>query len=106
MSLDETDEPSAEEKAAIRAATVEGYRSGSNRVADNEPKGRDHTYAMMSDGNLWPMCGYGWNRSDGTRFSIWRGSPGTQGDCLLCMKNVIAKKSPVFDGFSHKTKYL
>ncbi|WP_314712950.1 hypothetical protein [Sphingobium yanoikuyae] len=60
----------------------------------------------MSDETLWPMCGYGWNRSDGHRFSIFRGSPGTEGDCKLCRKNVAAGKPPVVDGFPHKTKWL
>lgn len=82
---------------------VIGYRSGSDR---NEPNALDHTYAMMADGELWPMCGYGWNRSGGTAFSIFRGSPGTEGDCKLCRKNVAAGKPPVFDGFPHKTKWL
>ena len=27
-------------------------------------------------GHLWPMCIYGWNRSNGHRLSILRGSPG------------------------------
>jgi len=82
---------------------VIGYRSGEDR---NEGHALSHTYAMMEDGGLYPMCGYGWNRSNGTRFSIFRGSPGTEGDCKLCRKNVAAGKSPVIDGFPHKTKWL
>lgn len=82
---------------------VSFYRSGQCR---NNDKALQHTYAEMEDGELWPMCGYGWNRSDGHRFSIFRGSPGTQGDCLLCRKNVAAGKPPVAEGFDHKTKWL
>lgn len=82
------------------AEGVIGYRSGSCR---NDEGGLDHTYAMMEDGELRPMCGYGWNRSDGTRYSILRGPPGTQGDCKLCAKNVAAGKPPVMDGWPHKT---
>jgi hypothetical protein len=83
--------------------TVIGYRSGECR---NEKRATSHTYAMMSDGEHWPMCGYGWNRSGGYRFSIFRGEPGTEGDCKLCRRNVAAAKQPVVDGFPHKTKWL
>lgn len=93
----------AETEAKPPAARVEDYRSGSCR---NEQYALSHTYAMMDDGGLRPMCGYGWNRSDGTRFSIWRGSPGTEGDCKLCRKNVASMKPPVADGWPHKTKWL
>lgn len=91
------------EAGTLVSATVVGYRSGSCRNSDNA---LSHTYAMMSDGELWPMCGYGWNRSGGTRFSILRGTPGTEGTCILCAKNVAAKKLPVFDGFPHETRWL
>lgn len=82
---------------------VTGYRAGDCR---NDDRALSHTYADMSDGSLLPMCGYGWNRSDGERFSIFRGSPGTQGDCKLCAKNVAAGRAPVADGFPHKTRWL
>lgn len=84
-------------------ATVVGYRAG---LCRNDDRALSHTYAMMSDGHLWPMCGYGWNRSDGTRFSILRQPPGTEGRCKLCQKNVDNKKPPVIDGFPHRTKWL
>lgn len=84
-------------------AKVVGYRSGQDRNASNA---LSHTYAMMDDGELWPMCGYGWNRSGGDRFSIFRGSPGTKGDCRLCAKNIRDGRAPVKDGFPHKTKRL
>lgn len=79
------------------------YRSGQCR---NDPNAMSHTYAMMSDGELWPMCRYGWNRSDGESFSIFRGSPGTQGACILCARNVAAKKPPIYKGSTHKTRWL
>lgn len=87
----------------MTAPAVIGYRSGSCR---NDDQALSHTYAMLTDGGLFPMCGYGWNRSDGERFSIFRGTPGTEGDCKLCRKNVAASKQPVFQGFPHKTKWL
>lgn len=85
------------------STVVIGYRSGQDR---NEDHRTSHTYAMMEDGELWPMCGYGWNRSGGSRFSILRGAPGTEGECKLCGRNVAAGKPPVFNGFEHKTKWL
>jgi hypothetical protein len=86
---------------------VIGYRSGECRNwAAYGRTTTTHTYAMMADGELYPMCGYGWNRSDGHRFSIFRGAPGTQGDCKICRKNVALGKPPLLDGFAHKTKWL
>jgi hypothetical protein len=87
----------------IRAHQVIGYRAGEDR---NEQHATAHTYAMMADDSLYPMCGYGWNRSNGKRFSIFRGSPGTQGDCKLCQANVAAMRPPVMHGYPHKTKWL
>ena len=72
----------------------------------NNGRALSHTYAMMDDGDLLPMCGYGWNRSGGEGFSIWRGSPGTEGACAVCRNNVAMGKAPIADGFSHKTKWL
>lgn len=83
--------------------TVLFYRSGQCR---NDDQALSHTYAEMSDGSLYPMCGYGWNRSGGHRFSVFRASPDTEGDCKLCWKNVLAGKPPVMDGWPHKTKWM
>ena len=88
---------------AAPAQKVAYYRSGECR---NSAGAMTHTYAQMEDGGLFPMCGYGWNRSDGTRFSIFRGAPGTEGDCKVCRKNVAAGAAPLFDGFPHKTRWL
>jgi hypothetical protein len=84
-------------------AEIATYRSGQCRANTHALM---HTYAEMDDGELWPMCGYGWNRSNGDRFSIFRGSPGTEGDCKICARNVRLKKPPVMEGFEHKTRYL
>lgn len=81
---------------------IESYRAGSCR---NNDKALSHTYAEV-DGELYPMCGYGWNRSDGTGFSIFRSSIETEGNCKLCQKNLHAGKMPVMDGFPHKTAWL
>jgi hypothetical protein len=82
---------------------VVSYRSGQCR---NSERAMTHTYADTAAGNLWPMCDYGWNRSDGARFSIFRGPPGTEGDCAICRKNVEAGKRPVINAKPHKTKWL
>lgn len=91
------------------STTVVGYRAGEERnppVWGWNPSRITHTYAMMEDGNLFPMCGYGWNRSDGHAFSILRKTPGSQGSCKLCQKNVAAGKPPLFEGWEHKTRWL
>jgi hypothetical protein len=82
--------------------SIISYRSGQCR---NDRYAKTHTYAETADG-LYPMCGYGWNRSDGTGFSIFRKTPGTQGECKLCQKNLAAGKAPVTDAFPHKTRWL
>jgi len=89
--------------SAPMAPGVVGYRGGQCR---NDENALSHTYAMMDDDELWPMCGYGWNRSGGEGFSIFRDAPGTQGRCKLCRKNVAAGRAPVVDGFPHKTRWL
>lgn len=84
-------------------ATVSYYRAGQCR---NDPEALSHTYAQMSDGELWPMCGYGWNRAGGYRFSIFRGAPNTEGDCKICRKNVALKKPPVLEGHKIQRRWL
>ena len=88
---------------STETVTVSYYRSGQCR---NDVYTLSHTYAQMTDGELWPMCGYGWNRSGGESFSIFRGAPGTRGDCKQCAKNIAAGRPPVMDGFPHKTRWL
>lgn len=85
------------------SAIVAYYRSGDCR---NDEQALSHTYAQMEDGSLWPMCGYGWNRAGGHRFSVFRGPPGSEGDCLICRKNVAGGKPPHTDPFPHKTRWL
>lgn len=78
------------------------YRSGQCR---NNPRALTHTYCETEEG-LFPMCGYGWNRSNGEAFSIFRGAPGTEGACKLCRKNVAAGRAPYSEGWPHPTKWL
>lgn len=75
---------------------------------NEQHKVRSHLYKDM-DGkgtNLYPMCGYGWNRSDGDSYSIFRGNHSNRGTCKLCLKNREAKKPPLKDGWKHKTRWL
>lgn len=72
----------------------------------NEPDAtRAHLYADTDEG-LFPMCGYGWNRSDGTSLSILRGHGSRRGTCRLCKKNAEQGRPPVKNGWPHKTKWL
>lgn len=82
---------------------VVGYRSGQCR---NDDRALSHTYAMTAVGGLWPMCDYGWNRSDGSRFSILRGTPGTEGDCKICKRRIEAAMRPIIHARRHKTRWL
>lgn len=83
--------------------SVMQFRSGTCRNEGDKVK--SHTYVETGDG-LRPMCGYGWNRSDGDAFSIWRDRYGTEGNCKLCQANLAAGKEPIRDGWPHKTKWL
>lgn len=80
-----------------------GYVEGLDR--NEQHKVRSHLYKETPDG-LYPMCGYGWNRSDGEAFSIFRGHKSSRGTCKACIKNIKAGKDPVFNGFPHKTKWI
>jgi hypothetical protein len=80
------------------------YRAGICR--NEQEKVQSHTYVEDENGDLFPMCGYGWNRSDGQGFSIFRQPYGTQGTCKRCQKNLAAGKPPVRDGWPHPTKWI
>lgn len=80
------------------------YISGVCR--NNPDNSRSHTYAYTAAGNLWPMCDYGWNRSDGEGFSILRGWHGARGHCKLCEANEESGKRPVVRARPHKTRWL
>ncbi|GAB4071681.1 hypothetical protein KHC28_00125 [Ancylobacter sonchi] len=83
--------------------SITAYRSGQCR---NDERALSHTYAETGGGDLLPMCGYGWNRSDGERLSIFRGWYGTEGDCKLCQRNLRAGRAPHPGPFPHKTRWL
>lgn len=83
--------------------SIVAYRSGQCR---NDERALSHTYAEDAEGNLLPMCGYGWNRSDGYRLSIFRSTYGSEGDCCICAHNLRAGKAPHPGPFPHKTRWL
>lgn len=80
------------------------YISGADR--NNPDLARAHIYALTSAGHYWPMCDYGWNRSNGERFSILRGHGSARGTCKICKKNRDAGKRPIIKPRKHKTKWL
>lgn len=82
---------------------VIGYLSGCCR---NDDQALSHTYALTQAGRYWPMCDYGWNRSNGSRFSILRGPVGTEGDCKICARRVSSGLRPVVRARPHKTRWL
>lgn len=71
-----------------------------------EEKGHSHLYYVDKRGNYWPLCMYGWNRSDGERFSIFRGHRGDKGLCKLCAKARDAGSKGLRKPVPHKTKWL
>jgi len=71
-----------------------------------EERQHSHLYAVDENGDYWPMCKYGWNRSDGEAFSIFRGHRGERGLCKTCEKRAEANLPPVTENTYHKTKWL
>lgn len=65
---------------------------------------KSHLYYFDGD-SYWPMCGYGWNRSDGEAFSILRGHKGAKGLCKVCDKRAKQNLEGV-PPWKHKTKWL
>lgn len=71
-----------------------------------EEKQHSHLYLETDDGYL-SMCRYGWNRSDGSAYSILRGWKGGKGLCKTCERRAAANLPGVESvPGSHKTKWL
>jgi len=83
---------------------VVSYVSGADR--NNPDEARAHLYAYTKAGHLWPMCDYGWNRSDGDRYSILRGWGSARGTCAICERRKAAGLRPIFRARPHKTRWL
>ena len=71
-----------------------------------EEKQHSHLYAVDKKGNYWPLCRYGWNRSDGERLSIFSGHVGMRGTCKICAKARDAGSKGIRKPVPHKTKWL
>lgn len=80
------------------------YVLGADRNNPNEAKA--HWYVADAEGELWPMCDYGWNRSNGQSFSILRGWDSRRGICSICEKRGKENLPPIFTAKEHKTKWL
>ena len=72
---------------------------------NEQDKVRSHLYVETPKG-LLPMCDYGWNRSDGERYSIFRGHKSARGVCKICIKRRDAGLPPVIKARPHKTRWL
>lgn len=83
---------------------VISYTMGADR--NNPHEARSHWYAITKAGHYWPMCDYGWNRSDGQRFSILRGWCSNRGMCRICEKRRDLEMRPIVRARAHKTRWL
>jgi hypothetical protein len=55
--------------------------------------------------DIFPMCEYGWNRSNGAAFSILRGVASGE-ECRFCRKAADAGRAPVIEARGHRTKWI
>lgn len=70
------------------AMIPDGYIPGLSR--DYPYRRLAHLYkGTFADPGL-PMCIRGWNRDEGTAYSIWRGQQGTHGICRTCLRRANA----------------
>lgn len=81
-----------------------GYTEGQDR---NDQHLVSHLYAWLTDemSPVAPMCARGWNRSDGTGFSIFRGLSGEAGTCNVCQRRAMLKLPPM-KSRPRKTKWI
>lgn len=61
----------------------EGFISGQSRDHNHDHK-VTHLYKGTHADPGYPMCKRGWNRDDGTSYSIWRGNISPAGLCKVC----------------------
>ncbi len=81
-----------------------GHQPGLDR---NDQHVVAHLYAWITDpmSPVAPMCARGWNRSDGTGFSILRGNVGAAGVCRTCQVRASAGLPPM-KSRPRKTKWI
>ncbi len=82
---------------------LNGYIEGQDR---NDYEGRlvSHLYKGTFNDPGLPMCVRGWNRSDGERYSIWRGSSGV-GTCQICLRRALKGLNGI-ESRTRKTKWI
>jgi hypothetical protein len=66
----------------------DGYISGQSRDHDDDHK-VSHLYKGDFSNPGLPMCARGWNRDDGSSYSIWRGNIGEGGLCKICIRRAM-----------------
>lgn len=82
----------------------EGYITGMGRNPGEENLAT-HLYEGTFNNPGLPMCKWGWNRSDGKRYSIFRNNVGNIGICKICLRRALAGKRGV-ESANHKTRWL
>lgn len=81
----------------------EGYIEGMDR--NDQDKVVSHIYkGTFYDPGL-PMCLRGWNRSDGERYSIFRGNTSAKGTCRVCLRRALKGLDGV-ESRPRKTKWI
>lgn len=75
-------------------------------IGRNPGEEKQHSHLYLVSGDYYgPMCHYGWNRSDGFSFSIFRGHRGAKGLCFICFRRAQFGKPPV-EPKERKTKWI
>ena len=64
-----------------------------------------HLYSVTFGNFGDPMCVRGWNRSDGTAYSIFRNVVGDAGVCRVCQRRAAEGKPPI-PSRNRKTRWL
>jgi len=70
------------------------YTPGLNRESCADGHYVAHLYRGPFGNPGWPMCRRGWNREDGTAYSIWRNNGGL-GICRVCQRRAEQGLPPV-----------
>jgi hypothetical protein len=78
------------------------YISGACRNSPDDVV--SHLYRCVGD-DLLPMCAHGWNRGNGSSFSIARNNWSSKGTCKTCIKNAALGKDPAKRS-KHRTRWL